>query len=233
MKPIIILQNCEIEGPGTIIEYLDDRKKTHSTIHTYRDEPLPQISEAEAVINLGCPVSIREMDRHQFLKDLFGFVSEAVRQKVPYLGICFGGQMLAKVYGARVERTNVKEIGTDTVRLTDVGMADPLFSGFEPEVPVFQWHADTFRIPFGAQLLAEGDKCQNQAFRDKTAVALQFHLEAAPTDVSEWCDAYAEELHETGQAKDQILSNYEQRYGSIRDLNFRLLDNFFALSNQP
>jgi GMP synthase (glutamine-hydrolysing) len=229
MKPVVILQNCAVEGPGTIIDYLDEHETPYQIIHTYMNETLPEVAETGAVINLGCPVSIRHMKDHPFLGPVFQLVTEALRHDLPYLGICFGGQMLAVALGAQVERNKVKEIGADTVRLTEEGRSDALFAGFDVETPVFQWHGDTFRVPFGSALLAEGERCRNQAFRKNNAVALQFHLEATPRDVSQWCDAYTGELFETGHSKEDIRAGYEKQFDRVKKLNFRLLDNFFAL----
>jgi GMP synthase (glutamine-hydrolysing) len=77
-----------------------------------------------------------------------------------------------------VEANKVKEIGAMPVTLTEDGAADPLFGGFDREFPVFQWHGDTFRIPFGATWLAQSSDCKNQAFRKGNLVGVQFHLEA-------------------------------------------------------
>ncbi len=45
-------------------------------------------------------------------------LSDALQQKIPILGTCFGGQLLAKVLGARVRPNAVPQIGWDPVRDT-------------------------------------------------------------------------------------------------------------------
>jgi len=62
---------------------------------------------------------------------------------------------------------------------------------------VFQWHGDTFALPEGAALLAQGEICTNQAFVYRgCAWALQFHLEVTPEMVENWAGIYADELAE-------------------------------------
>ena len=229
MRPILILQNCSDEPAGTILDYLAERELPHRTIHTYR-EALPDDSQQfDAVINLGCPTSMTQYRDHEFLRNLFAFVSDVVRRNQHYLGICFSGQMLAAVLGARVEANPVKEIGNYELRLTEAGLADPLFAGFKQTFPVFHWHGDTFRIPHGAELLAEGDDCRNQAFRKDRQVAVQFHLEMTADTATFCCDAYPDELREVGKTREQVLADIAAQADELKLLNFRLLDNFLSL----
>ncbi|MCP4685867.1 MAG: type 1 glutamine amidotransferase, partial [bacterium] len=151
-----------------------------------------------------------------------------VRHDLPLLGICLGGQMLAKVLGAQVQKNAVPEIGLYKTRLTEAGRGDSIFTGFEDEFEVFHWHNDTFKIPYGAALLAEGDTCRNQAFRMGNAVALQFHLEPRPEEIPIWCDEYADELSTDNKSKEDLIDAFTAQAGQLKDLNFRLLKNFLS-----
>jgi len=227
-KPILIIQNCPVESAGTILDWLNDRALPYSVVHIYRDQELPALESVEAVVCLGCPHSAVVYYEHEYLKRLYAFVTRLVRADIPYLGICFGGQLLAAVLGARVERNGAREIGSFDVSLTDDGAADPLFDGFPTAFPVFQWHNDTFRTPFGGSHLVTGDKWQHQAFRKDRQVGLQFHLEARPDEIPRWCDAYADELKAIGQTKSQLVDNYRAVADPVKALNFRLLDNWLG-----
>jgi GMP synthase (glutamine-hydrolysing) len=229
MKPVCIIQNCEAETPGTIIDYLDSRKRPCLIVPSFRTGAFPPLETVEAVVNLGCPVSMTHYREHEFLREVYAFVAEAVRTNKPYLGICFGAQMLAHVLGARVTPNSVKEIGSYRVRLTSEGARDSLFAGFDGAFDVFHWHGDTFGVPFGASLLVERDDCKNQAFRQGNLVGLQFHLEAAASEVPLWCDAYSDELREVGKTKEEIVEQYRHVAETVRELNFTFLDSFFQL----
>jgi len=227
-KPILIAQNCPIESAGTILDWLGDRALPYSVIHTYRDQALPDLESVEAVISLGCPHSAVDYYRHDYLKRLYDYLANIVRTNKPYLGICFGGQLLASVLGARVERGRAQEIGTFEMRLTDEGAADPAFAGFERTFPVFHWHNDTFRTPFGGTHLAEDDNWKHQAYRKDRQIGIQFHLEARPEDIPTWCDAYADEVAAAGKTKDEIVAGYDAVANRVRTLNYRLLDNWLG-----
>jgi GMP synthase (glutamine-hydrolysing) len=229
MKPVCIIQNCEVETAGTIFDYLDARRRPCLIVPTYKTQIYPSLDMIEAVINLGCPISMTSYREHEFLKGVYAFVAQVVRANKPYLGICFGAQMLAHVLGAKVAHNSVKEIGTYRVRLTPEGAKDSLLAGFNETFEVFHWHGDTFTVPFGAQLLVEGGDCRNQAFRKGNLVGLQFHLEADPNEVPLWCDVYSGELEEVGKKKEDIVQRYRQVADTVRQLNFKFLDNFFQL----
>lgn len=61
--------------------------------------------------------------------------------------------------------------------LTAAGRRDGVLGPAGDPVPVLHWHADTFRLPRGAELLASSDLYANQAFRVGRAYGLQFHVE--------------------------------------------------------
>lgn len=229
MKPVVIIQNCEVESPGTIGAYLQEREIPFRVVRSFAGEQLPEPDEVGVLVVLGTPTSVTDYRKHDFLVDLFTLMTQKIRREQPILGICFGAQILAHALGARVEANKVKEIGAMPVTLTEDGAADPLFGGFDREFPVFQWHGDTFRIPFGATWMAQSSDCKNQAFRKGNLVGVQFHLEADLSEAPRWCDAYAKELAEEGRTKDEILSSYSAVAEQTCELGFRFLDNFFKL----
>ncbi|MBD3403728.1 type 1 glutamine amidotransferase [candidate division GN15 bacterium] len=229
VKPVVIIQNCEVESPGTIADYLRERKRPFHVVRSFAGERLPDTDEFSALIVLGTPLSVTEYRKHDYLVDLFSLMTRAMRKDKPILGLCFGAQLLAHALGAKVQPNKVKEIGVMPVSLTDDGAADPLFEGFEKNFDVFQWHGDTFRIPFDASWLTTSQDCKYQGFRKGNLAGLQFHLEAGADEVPLWCDAYAGELEEEGLQKDDIVAAAGANAENARALTYRLLDNYFRL----
>jgi len=232
MKPVLVVQNCPAESAGTILDYLSDRRIPFQEIHSYRGDPMPEANDFSAVICLGCPISLTDFERHPFLRDLYAFVARLVRDNVPYLGICYGGQLLAKILGAKVERNRVKEIGVYTACLTEAGKNDPMFNRLGSSFPVVQWHGDTFSLPFGCERLVEGTDCVNQAFRHGRQVALQFHLEATELLLSSWCEAYPQELAEVEKTVAELLIDFRSVADKLKQMNFTFLDSFFSLAKE-
>jgi GMP synthase (glutamine-hydrolysing) len=226
---VLVVQNCAPEGAGLYERFLRDRGIEHAVFHAYRETAFPSPDGYDACVIGGTPVAAYHVHRYAFLREEWLFVEALLRAGKPCLGICFGGQLLARLLRARVYRHRRSEIGGGEVRLTPEGREDPVFRGFPEEFPVFQWHADTFEIPNGALHLAEGDGCGRQAFRRGAAVGLQFHLEVTGADAARWADAYGEELRQAGETRSGIVAACERREERMRPLAERLMANFLAL----
>jgi GMP synthase-like glutamine amidotransferase len=105
---------------------------------------------------------------------------------VPVLGVCLGGQLLAKAAGAHVGPSPESERGFVRVELTDEAKGDPLFGSLPHEFDVFAMHEYAFHVPDGAVELAQSSVCC-QAFRlGDRAWALQFHPEIRLEQIAEW-----------------------------------------------
>jgi len=185
---VLIIKHVENEGSVTIGEYLKKNKIEAKTIELWRGEELPaDLSDISSVVCLGGPMNVYDEDKHPFLKKEDVFIKEAMKKGIPFFGVCLGAQLLAKAAGAKVYKAAEEEIGWSKIKLTDEGRKDKMFSGLDTNVlDVFQWHGDTFDIPKGGILLAEGDKVKNQAFRIGNAYGFQFHIEVDEEKLAEW-----------------------------------------------
>src|SRR3990167_8145558 len=157
---VIIIKHIDIEGPGTIADFLDDNNIPYAVVDIFNGESLPEsLSGIFAVIILGGPMNVYEEDKYHFLKQEDVFLKKVIEKDLPALGFCLGAQLLAKAKGAVVKKAPQKEIGWFKVSLTEKGSNDPLFQDFAREIDVFQWHGDTFEIPDGGSKLAESEIC--------------------------------------------------------------------------
>jgi len=192
----LILQHCAVEGPGTLAPFLTTRGWTLETVALYAGACLPETPQAyQAIIVMGGPMGVYDEADYPFLREEQHFLTQAIAQEVPILGICLGAQLLAKTLGARVYRNPRKEIGWYTVDLTTAGRTDPLFTGIASPVQVFQWHGDAFEMPVGAIPLASSPLCTHQAFRYGDRVyGLLFHLELTPDIIHRWIATFQDEL---------------------------------------
>jgi GMP synthase (glutamine-hydrolysing) len=108
-------------------------------------------------------------------------IRELHQQSKPMFGSCWGFQALARALGGTVIRDPAcAELGVAEVRLTELGMEDPIFSPLGERFAVFMGHEDrVLRLPEDAMELASTDRvpCQAMRFIHKPIYAAQFHVE--------------------------------------------------------
>ncbi|PFG49150.1 GMP synthase-like glutamine amidotransferase [Amycolatopsis sulphurea] len=155
---------------------------------THRPEQgsaLPDWTRFDGIVAMGGPMSAN--DELPWMVAEKVLVTSAVRAGVPFYGACLGAQLLAAALGARIYRGPRPEFGMGAVRMAPASFDDPLFGGIPRQVPVFQWHGETFDLPTGAVLLATGDDVHHQAVRvGRVAYGVQFHLEVSSALLEEW-----------------------------------------------
>src|SRR6185295_1522607 len=137
------------------------------TLRIDEDEREVDPRDYDLIVSLGSEFAAFD-DTVPFVPREVGLFVTAMEKDVPILGLCFGGQMLARVLGSENYRSQVPEIGWLPVRTNDPDLI--------AEGPWFQWHFDTFTPPPGARVIAETD-IGPQAYVAGRSLGLQFHPE--------------------------------------------------------
>ena len=196
MSDFLVLQHIDCEDLGTIEQAMIHRGISYRYVRLFDGDPLPEdIKNYSGLIILGGPMNVYEEDVYPYLKGEDILIKEAIKRRIPVLGICLGGQLIAKATGAKVNKGAKKEIGWYDLLLTPGGKADKVFKNFPERLTVFQWHGDTFDIPSDATHLAGSVLFPNQAFRiGDNIYGLQFHLEVTQKMISRWINEYKDEL---------------------------------------
>ncbi len=182
-KSILTVIHKETTVPGLVGSKLNEMGYALDIRAPILGEPLPDdLENYAAVLMLGGPMSIN--DDEPYLHKEMDWVRQVLAANMPYLGICLGAQMLAKVLGATVQPHDqaLEEIGYYSVYAAAGGQ-----DLFPPVMKVYQWHQEGLALPEGAVLLAQGDDFPNQAFRwgDRT-YAVQFHPEITADMLDFW-----------------------------------------------
>jgi GMP synthase-like glutamine amidotransferase len=144
-------------------------------------------------------------------------LQEAVEADVSVLGICFGGQLLARALGGESFRAGESEIGWLPIRTRDPELV--------PAGPWFQWHFDTFTAPPGATVLADTD-VGPQAYVVGRNMGVQFHPEVTPQIMDSWVRTYRHELDAEGVDPDALLEQTRRQAAVNRRTSWQLLEAF-------
>lgn len=206
---------------GTLVTWADDRGVR--VVPGVAGDDLPDPSAVDAVAVLGSVQGAWD-DEVPWLADEIAHLERAVRIGTPVLGICFGGQVLARVLGGRaVPASGLEENGWRRI------------TSESPEVgagPWMEFHFDSFVTPPQAARLAVSDRC-DQAFRDGVHLGVQFHPEITPASFETWAARWAgtpleKRLPSLGVSTEGLRAEVATRAEASRRASWSLFDGFAA-----
>jgi len=182
------------------------------------DVAFPDPQDYDAVVAFGSFSNVYDSRARSWIEPELGLIRTMIRQDIPYLGVCFGGQLLAESLGGHVERApdQEQEIGIVTF---DEDAALPVPAG-----PWFTWHEDRVVVPDDVEVLAHNGKAV-QLFRRGRAVGTQFHPEADTGVVGEWVRIGPDHIPEHSSAA-QLLQDLEINQATLRRNCEALVDWF-------
>ena len=152
---------------------------------SHGDPPEPP-ETFDALVVLGGSMHVDQEESHPWLPSQYALVRDALERNQPLLGVCLGGQMIARILGAHVGPASRPEIGFHRVELTEAGVGDPVLGALPQRFDALEWHSYAFDVPASGELLAASAVCP-QAFRvGEHTWGVQFHPEATLEMVADW-----------------------------------------------
>jgi len=146
-----------------------------------KDISLSSLELVDAIILSGGPMGVYELKNpeYEYIRQEMLYLEKAIELGKPILGICFGHQLLAHIFGAEVRRVEEnKEIGWFDVDITDPN--NPLFKNMGTQLKVFEFHNDQILVPPSyTKILAATELCPIQAlsYENHPIYSVQFHPE--------------------------------------------------------
>ena len=185
----LFLQHDHLSPPGPVAERFAHRGYAISEASVVAPEDFhapnkafdfPDPREFDALVVMGAPWGAWDDDTiGNWLLPEIEWLREADDLGVPVLGICFGGQLLARAHGGSVARAPRPEIGWTAIWTQEPDLVGP--------GPWFQWHYDRWQVPPEARELAR-NSLASQSFVLRRNLAVQFHPELTAAGLQGWLE---------------------------------------------
>ena len=214
----LIVQHEEPTPPGLLGDWLDRQNAEVDILRIDLEVQVPDPREYQLIAYLGSEFAAFD-DSVPFVQRESELIREAAKHDVPMLGLCFGGQLMARALGGESFRAERPEIGWLRVRTRDAELVS--------EGPWFEWHFDSFTLPPGAKILAASD-VGPQAYVVGRSLGLQFHPEVTPEIVDGWIRAYRDAAggDDDGLDLDTLSEETSRRVPTVRLAAMMLFDRF-------
>ena len=149
--------------------------------------PAPESPEGfDALVIFGGSMHVDHQERHPWLSGQHDLIGDALDRGQPLLGVCLGGQLLARAAGAHVGPASRPEIGWFEIELTPEGEADPVLGALPERFAAFEWHSYAFEVPPEGVLLARNAVCAQGFKVGEAAWGVQFHPEVTREMLEVW-----------------------------------------------
>ena len=236
MRLLTIIHEADA-GPGVFLEALSESGATVDAWVPPEQAEAPAPAGAyDAILGFGGSVHPDQHPEHPWLTAEKRFLAEALRERVPMLGVCLGAELIAVAEGAAVRRIPRPEIGWYDVTLTAAGLADPVLGPVGRSFPALEWHSYEAVLPAGATALARSDSSL-QAYRiGGRAWGIQFHAEVTAADFHHWLETYPsfdEDAIQAGIDVDAIAAATDERIEAWNTIGRGICERFLQVASHP
>jgi GMP synthase (glutamine-hydrolysing) len=129
------------------------------------------LADAKGIILSGAPWSVTEDNAPIPDKNIF-------KLDIPILGICYGLQLLGKIFGGDVLRSTKREYGSAEF----LPSSDPIFHGLPESTTVWMSHGDKLtKLPDGFEVIGKTSNSEFAGIKKGNIYGLQFHPEVTHT----------------------------------------------------
>jgi GMP synthase (glutamine-hydrolysing) len=191
-RNFLVFQHTPWEGPGEFLLTAANRHNIQLHIVKAWEQSIPEIISYDGLIVLGGSPNVDQEKQYPFLLDEKKIIQQAIKENMPYLGICLGHQLLAEALGAKVGPNFKTSVGFINGYLTHDGRQHPVFRNLPTTLSLFKWHGQAVLepLPKHIDVLATSADCQIEAIAFTghphiIGVQADNHA-AAPRDVAFW-----------------------------------------------
>lgn len=227
-RKVLIVQHAAWERAGRIEDNLEDvgLERVTMNVATIKKPQLPPLEELAGIVLLGGPMQANDYEHFPGLKAEAKLAKAAHSAGIPVLGVCLGHQILAQALGGQLTLGKTLQRGVDQVKW--VATDDAVSSWADKKTTVLQWHSDSVTLPPDAKLLAKSSLTKVEAFRQGSALGVQFHLEVTMPIFEQWLEQpeVTEGLKKSQIA--QLVSDFQEADPLIQPMADSLFSAFAA-----
>jgi GMP synthase (glutamine-hydrolysing) len=196
-------------------------------IRPYLGEDYPELDGDVAGIQIqGGPQMVSDLESFPYLEGEIEFARAVMERDLPLLGICLGGQIIARALDAKVGYHPEEKValGYYDLKTTDAGL-----EWFPSDFTVLAANSQGFDCPADATLLLRGDVFPNQAFQyGERTIAFQFHPEVTRPIFDLWQKELEKNIGKPGtQSLEEQNEGFDRYNAALGEWYFSFLDRFF------
>ena len=225
---VLFIQHDHVSPTGPVGERFRERGFETSEILVVSEDnfgspnvafKFPDFNDFDVLVPLGAPWGAwDDACIGNWLTPEIEWIRSAIEAGKPVLGICFGGQLIARAMGGSVAPGPKGEIGWTAIWSE---REDLVGNG-----PWFQFHYDRWQLPPGAIEIAR-NPVASQAFIYGNSLAVQFHPELNAAGLKGWLDWGGDvKVLEDGQDPEIMLAQTEAYEAAARERTYKLVDAF-------
>jgi len=205
VEEILVVQQHEFENPNVEFQF-------------------PNADDYDVLVPLGAPWGAwDDACIGNWLTPEIEWIRNAAVNGKAILGICFGGQLLARALGGSVAPAPKSEIGWTSIMSDDHNLVG--------QGPWFQFHYDRWQVPAQATEIAR-NPVASQAFTFKNSLAVQFHPELVASGLKGWLDwGGAAKVIEDGQDPEIMMQMTVAEEQAATARSYALVDAFVRFAS--
>ena len=179
----------------------------------------PDFNDYDLLVPLGAPWGAWDDSCiGNWLTPELDWIRAAIAAHKPVLGICFGGQLIARALGGSVAPGLKSEIGWSAIMSDNQELVS--------NGPWFQFHYDRWSVPQGAVEIAR-NPIASQAFTIDRSLAVQFHPELNADMLQGWLDwGGLRGVSDDGQDAEVMMAQTRAEEPSARERTFKLVETY-------